>query len=110
MEKPQQIAQIQDQVQQGRYWLTSHAERERESEKITIREIEEAFLSHQAEVIESYPEDIRGRSCLVLGFTKSGNPLHVVYGLGAEELIVITVYRPDPEQWINWRLRRKTEQ
>ncbi len=110
MEEPQQIAQIQNQVQQGRYRLTSHAEQERESDKITIQEIEEALLSHQTEMLESYPEDIRGRSCLMLGFTKSRNPLHVVCGLGAEALIVITVYRPDPEQWIDWRLRRKTEQ
>ena len=107
MEKLRQVAQIQDKIRQRRYRLTSHAERERESDKITTQEIEEALLSHQTEVVESYPEDIRGRSCLILGFTKSGNQLHVVCGLPGEELIVITVYRPDPRQWINWRLRRR---
>ncbi len=109
MEKRQQVVRIQERVKQRQYRLTSHAERERGSDRITRREIEEAVLSHQAEVIESYPGDVRGRSCLVLGFTKGGGPLHMVCGLGAEELIIITVYRPDPEQWINWRLRRKTK-
>ncbi len=109
MEKLQEVAQVQDKVRERRYRLTNHAERERESDKITIKEIEEALLSHQTEVIESYPEEIRGRSCLILGFTNGGNPLHVVCGLGADELIVITVYRPDPEQWTDWRLRRKAK-
>ncbi|MBI2852545.1 MAG: DUF4258 domain-containing protein [Chloroflexi bacterium] len=88
----------------------SHAERERESDKITIQEIEEAILSHQTEVIENYPEDARGKSCLILGFTEGGKPLHLVCGLGTEELVIITVYRPDPQQWIDWRVRRKAEQ
>ena len=95
MEEVQQLVQIQEKIKQRHYRLTSHAELERESDKITILEIEEALLSHQTEVVESYPEDIRGRSCLILGFTKGGNPFHVVCGLAAEELIIITVYRPD---------------
>lgn len=81
--------------------MTSHAEQERGPDRITIEEIEEALLSHRAEVIEGYPEDVRGRSCLVLGFTKGASPVHVVCGLGAEELIIITVHRPDPKQWIS---------
>ena len=109
MEKLQPVVQIQEKVKHRQYKLTSHAERERGSDRITIQEIEEALLSHQAEVIESYPEDVRGKSCLVLGFTKGGSPLHLVCGLWAEELIIITVYRPDHEQWVNWRLRRKTK-
>ena len=107
MEKLQPAVQIQEKVKQRQYRLTSHAERERESDRITIEEVEEALLSRQAEVIESYPEDVRGRSCLVLGFTRGGSPLHMVCGLGVDEPIIITVYRPDPEQWVNWRLRRK---
>ena len=112
MEKPQQLAQIQERVRQQQYRLTSHAERERESDRITKEEIEEAFLSGPASrcgVIESYPEDVRGRSCLVLGFGRGARPLHIVCGLGAEMLVIITVYRPDPEQWISWRVRRQLQ-
>lgn len=109
MEELQQLTQIQEGVRQQQYRLTSHAERERESDRIRKEEIEEALLSGPAEVIESYPEDIRGKSRLVLGFDRGGRPLHIVCGLGAEMLIIITVYRPDPEQWISWRVRRQTQ-
>jgi hypothetical protein len=108
MKKSHQLTQIQAKVKQRQYRLTGHAEQEREFDRITIIQIEEAILSTQAEVIENYPEDVRGRSCLVLGFTGDGNPIHVVCGLEAEMLIVITVYRPDSEQWVNWRKRRTT--
>jgi hypothetical protein len=80
MEKVQQLAQIQEKVKQQHYRLTSHAERERGADRITRQEIEEALLSHQAEVIESYPEDVWGGSCLALGFTRGGSPLHIVCG------------------------------
>ena len=70
MEKLQEVAQIQEKVERRQYRLTSHAEQERESEKITIREIEEAFLSRQAEVIESYPGDVRGRVAWCWGSPK----------------------------------------
>jgi len=102
------ILYIQALVRDGKYRLTSHAEEERDADLITKREIEEALLSTQLEVIEDYPDDPRGTSCLVLGFTNEGNPIHFVCGLAmADILVIITVYRPDPEQWIDWRKRRE---
>ena len=46
-------------------------------------------------------------SCLILGMAAK-RPLHVVFGrLDADEILVITAYDPDPEQWENnWRTRR----
>lgn len=85
--------------------MSGHAEREREAEQITKQEIEEALLSYEAEIIEDYPNDPRGPSCLVLGFTAQRKPLHAVLGL-MQELIVITVYRPSPNEWTGWRERR----
>lgn len=107
MDKLQQLAQIHEKVERRQYRLTGHAERERESDKIAVQEIEEALSSNKAEVIENYPEDVRGRSCLIMGFTKGEKPLHIVCGLGQDYLIIITVYRPDQKQWINWRHRRR---
>jgi len=46
---------------------------------------------------------------LVLGFTHASLPIHMVCGhLSEEEFIVITIYRPDPEQWIDWRIRKES--
>ena len=98
------IEHLQARVREKKYQLTSHAEREREADRITQREIEEAMLSEDSEVLEDYPSNPRGHSCLILGFTKGNLPIHMVCGhLREEEFLVITIYRPDPEQWINWR-------
>ena len=90
----------------GRYRLTAHAEQEREDDAISRREIVEAFGSHSIEIIEDYPNDPRGASVLVLAFNQQGSPLHAVIGLGDPDIVVIvTIYRPDPAHWENWRQR-----
>jgi len=104
----EKILYIQNLVRAKKYRLTSHAEEERDADQITKKEIEEALLSSHLEVIEDYPGDSRGRSCLVLGFTNENKPIHFVCGLAvADILIIITIYRPDAEQWIDWRKRRE---
>ena len=42
-----------------------------------MTEIEAALM--QGEMLEAYPEDSRGESCLVLGYT-SAKPIHAVLG------------------------------
>lgn len=102
-----QVQHIQECIKAGRYRLSNHAEVEREAEAILIREIEEALLSSECAVIEDYPDDSRGHSALLLGLSSEGRPLHVLLGIAHEDIIVvITVYRPDPDEWIDWRVRR----
>ena len=91
------------------YRLTEHAIREKLADNLTAEDIEQALSV--AEVIEDYPEDKRGHSCLVLGWCHSG-PVHLVIGgldiQENEELVVITVYRPDPSEWEpDWRTRKE---
>lgn len=57
------------------------------------------------EMIEDFPDDPRGHSCLVLGWT-GGKPVHVVCGMTEDEAVFITVYVPDPAKWIDSRVRR----
>ncbi len=62
----------------------------------------------QGMVVESYPEDVRGHSCLMLGWGEGDRPLHVVCAPKPDYLAVITTYLPNPEQWeSDWRTRRK---
>jgi len=105
----QWVALLQRQVRTRQYRLTLHAERERAADKITIAELEETLLGESCEIIENYPDDPRGASCLVLGFNGKGEPLHFVCGIPASEkvIVVITLYRPSPERWIDWRVRKK---
>lgn len=90
------------------YRLTDHAAKERLADGLTVEDIERALSV--AEVIEDYPEDRRGHSCLALGWCLSG-PVHIVIGgldvEENEELVIITVYRPEPSHWErDWRTRR----
>ncbi len=51
------------------------------------------------EVIEDYPEDMRGHSCLILGFGDDSHPIHIVCSPKDEYLALITAYLPDEEEW-----------
>lgn len=45
------------------------------AEQLTIAELETALSA--CEVLEEYPDDPRGQSCLVLGFMPRGRAVHV---------------------------------
>ena len=51
------------------------------------------------EVIENYPEDARGHSCLMLGFDDGKRAIHVVCSPKDEYLAIITAYLPDEDEW-----------
>jgi hypothetical protein len=95
-------------VAEGKYTFSKHAEREREADMILVRELEEALRT--CEIIEDYPDDPRGASCLVLGLADQ-RPLHAVCALkhDPEEMFLITVYDPTkrPEQWTDQYRRRR---
>ena len=86
------------------YRLTEHAEREREVDSISVRQLEEALGSDTLEMLEDYPDDPRGPSGLYLGFA-GGDPIHAVIAISDPVVVVVTVYRPDSRLWYDWRRR-----
>jgi len=73
--------------------------------RITVQEIREAMAN--GEVIENYPGDKSGPSCLVFGRTKSGRPIHLQCSHPSRENVkIITLHQPDPEEWIDFKVRR----
>lgn len=96
-------------VTEGRFEFSMHAEKERRADQIAFNELKRALMA--CEIIEDYPEDTRGASFLVLGF--SGNrPIHAVctFRQDPEDLFLITVYDPSrhPQKWEeNYRRRRR---
>lgn len=67
-------------------------------------------ITNTLTVIEEYPDDIPYPSCLVLGFTLSKRPIHIVFSVNKTEKIVfiITIYEPDIQKWDNNFKRRKS--
>jgi len=63
------------------------------------------------EIIEKYSKDKPFPSCLVYGNNFMNQPIHSVWGYNNENKwgILITVYRPDPKRWIDWKIRRKKD-
>ena len=63
----------------------------------SVVELERA-LANGGEVIEDYPEDKYGPSCLILVFASASRPLHVQCSHPTRPLVkIITVYEPDAE-------------
>ena len=97
--------QVRVQLSLGEIDVSDHAEGRLFLRSINRLEIAQA--GRQANIVEDYPNDKYSPSCLLLGFTQSGRPLHIVVSLEDEELVrVITVYEPDPEKWIDHMRRR----
>ncbi len=62
----------------------------------------------EGEIIEDYLEDVRGHSCLMLGYGERGRPIHIVCSPKADYLAVITAYLPDLQKWLpDWRTRKE---
>lgn len=100
------LAVIRERVERGDYVISfTHTEKLRER-KIGAEDIEEAIRN--GVIIEDYPDDRRGPSCLILG-RPGGRILHVVCGRFEEEqILIITAYEPDPAEWeSDWRTRRR---
>jgi hypothetical protein len=101
--------EIRQLIRQGAYEFSMHAQLERLAEELDVTEVEEAIA--QGEILESYPHDPRGESCLMVGYTGT-KPIHAVLGWakvrGTERRIlrVITVYIPQPPKWSDPRTRR----
>lgn len=91
---------IRDKVRKGEFDLSDHAHKERQIEKISIKEIKQTILEN--DIIEEYSNDPRGSSCLI------GNEnLHVVCGFRDEKVLIVTNYRPEEPVWIDWKTRAK---
>ena len=101
------LLEIRGKVRRRQYEFSRHAVDQSIIRNIAVAELEEA-ISGRSEIIEDYPDDKYGPSCLVLGFTKAGRPLHVQCSYPSRLLIkIITVYEPDPDLWMDLRVRRQ---
>ena len=97
-------------IRHDRIRITDHADEEAQADRLSFDEIFTSVL--HGEVIEDYPDDRPYPSCLVYGDTFSDQPVHSVwaYNRATGWAALITVYRPDPERWLDWRIRRTVDE
>lgn len=100
------IEEIQEAIRDSRYYVAEHAFEEADEDRLNIDEVLGTIL--HAEIIEEYPDRKPHPRCLVLGWTQRGAPVHTVWEDDRRNALValVTVYRPNPAEWIEWRRRR----
>jgi hypothetical protein len=98
------IEGIQKKVTADNYRFTIHAFERCVERNISPKQVKSAILN--GEIIENYPDDKYGPSCLIYGVTGEGKILHVQCSM--EPVWIVTVYDPTlhPEEWNNEYKRR----
>lgn len=99
------VDEIRARFEAGAFEFSRHATDQSILRVIAVVEIRQAIAA--GEIIEDYPNDKYGPSCLILGFTEASRPLHIQCSYPSRPLIkIITVYEPNPSEWIDFRIRR----
>ncbi len=93
------IKSIKEKVKSSEYFFSRHGDIERQNDNLSISEVEEAIFNSR--VLEQYEDTGRGESCLLVGFTDNGKPIHIVCGYNENSLVIITVYIPSPPKFKN---------
>jgi len=92
------LVELQNQLSSGQYEFSSHAFKRTVERNISDIEINQA--GKDAMIVEDYPDDKYSPSCLLLGFTKNGRPLHMQVSLMDSDLVkIITLYQPNEFEW-----------
>lgn len=101
------LEEIQGKILRRQYEFSKHALDQSIIRHIAVAEVEEA-IANQSEIIEDYPDDKYGPSCLILGFTQAERPLHLQCSYPSRPLIkIITLYQPDLDLWTDFRTRKQ---
>lgn len=94
-------------IRKSQVRITDHADEEAVDDKLRFDEIYYSVM--QGEIIEDYPNDKPFPSCLIMGKNFTGEAIHSVWAYNSKNqwAVLITVYRPDPTRWIDWKVRVK---
>lgn len=79
-----------------RYPFFAHASDRAAKRNIRSTEIEQAIAT--GHVIEDYPDDKYGPSCLIVGHTQAQRPLHIQVSY-PPNVQIITIYEPSIDEW-----------
>lgn len=91
----------------GRYFITRHGYEELDNDNITIDILERAIGDDSPEIIEDYPNDPRGASCLISGWVDPEHSIHVVMGVSSDNPVVVTAYTPNDTEFYPPDYRRR---
>ena len=92
-------------VENDQFEFSKHAVDQSIIRRISVQEVREAILN--GEVIEEYPQDKYGPSCLIFGMTETNRPLHIQCSYPSRPFIkIVTLYEPNRTHWMDFKKRR----
>lgn len=102
-----ELSDITEAIRRRSVRVTLHADEETQADNLTTEEVFSSAL--HGEIIEDYPTDRPFPSCLIYGRNVKGEPIHSVWAYNGQSrwAVLVTVYRPDPNLWIEYRERRR---
>jgi hypothetical protein len=85
------IDEIREKIAAGSFEFSKHAVDQSILRGISVKEIRDAFSS--GDIIEDYPDDKYGPSCLIFGMTADNRPLHVQCSYPSRPFVkIVTLY------------------
>jgi Domain of unknown function (DUF4258) len=103
------IDDIREKIASGQYEFSQHAVDQSIVRHIRVQDLREAMAV--GEIIEDYPTDKYGPSCLVFGVALACRPLHIQCSYPSRPLVkIITLYELDPQRWIDYKVRRTSDE
>lgn len=109
MDGAEQMVAVRWAFRDGQFVLRTHAHVEMLLEGLATQDIRRA--GSDSDLLEEYPERPQGRTQLLLGHARPGKPVHLVVNVAAfeddfsEPIAVVTVYEPEPPEWMDERTR-----
>ena len=100
------IDEIREKIAASLFEFSKHAVDQSILRSISVQEIRDAIKS--GEIIEDYPNDKYGPSCLIFGLTASDRPVRIQCSYPSRPFIkIITLYEPDEDLWRDFKVRRQ---
>lgn len=100
------LEELKTRLMQGKFEFSHHAFKRAVERNISEAEIRR--VGQNAVLIEDYPNDKYGPSCLLLGFTESARALHLqVSRMNTELVKIVTLYQPNEAEWVNNYSKRR---
>jgi hypothetical protein len=92
------IRELRQKFSNEQFEFSKHALDQSILRQIQVREVREVIANGQ--IIEDYPNNKYGPSCLISGLTQNQRPIHIQCSYPSRPIIkIITLYEPNSQRW-----------
>jgi hypothetical protein len=99
------IGNIRKKIETGLFEFSKHAVDQSIIRRISVQDV--CDVINNGTIIEDYPDDKYGPSCLIFGLTAERRPIHIQCSYPSRPIVkIITLYEPNPSRWVDFIKRR----